>query len=120
MGTTDKDTLFEWDERKNLINVQKHGISFDSAIVVFKDELRVEYYDEIHSVDEDRFIVIGYAYDILFVVYTMRNNKARIISARLANDTERNVYYGRFKRRENSAKKDFFRSKADRRPDKRN
>ena len=115
MKKTTIDTLVEWDERKNQINIQKHGISFDSAIVVFKDELRVEYYDEIHSVDEDRYIVIGYAHDILFVVYTMRNNKARIISARLANDTEKDVYYGRFKRRNNSTKKDHFRSGTDRR-----
>ena len=49
----------EWDEDKNNINIKKHGISFEDAGLVFGDDARIEYYDEIHSIDEDRYITIG-------------------------------------------------------------
>ncbi|MDO5435523.1 MAG: BrnT family toxin [Clostridia bacterium] len=84
----------EWDEYKNSINKQKHGISFETAALVFADEERIEYYDKLHSQDEDRYIVIGSVQGILYVVYTMRNEAARIISARMATATERRIYYG--------------------------
>ena len=84
----------EWDESKNLINIQKHRISFDTAALVFADEDRIEYYDVVHSTDEDRYVVIGMVQNILFVVYTMRGDITRIISARLATKTEREMYYG--------------------------
>lgn len=46
----------EWDDRKNEINKRKHGISFETAAHVFEDINRIEYFDEAHSADEDRFI----------------------------------------------------------------
>lgn len=49
----------EWDDRKNEINKRKHGISFETAAHVFEDINRIEYFDEAHSADEDRFIVLG-------------------------------------------------------------
>ena len=85
---------FEWDEEKEKINVKKHGISFSTAALVFDDEDRIEIYDTIHSVQEDRFITIGSVGKILFVVYTNRDSSIRLISARLANDKERRLYYG--------------------------
>lgn len=85
---------FEWDEEKEKINVKKHGISFSTAALVFDDEDRIEIYDTIHSVQEDRFITIGSVGRILFVVYTNRDSSIRLISARLANDKERRLYYG--------------------------
>ncbi|MBR2766318.1 MAG: BrnT family toxin [Blautia sp.] len=86
--------LVEWDENKNQINIEKHGISFETAALVFADEERIEYYDRLHSTDEDRYVVIGCVQGILFVVYTMRGDAARLISARMANSTERRIYYG--------------------------
>lgn len=88
--------IFEWDEEKNELNKSKHGISFEKATEVFDDPDRVEYFDELHSDEEDRWIVIGYAGDILFVVFTEREsgNVTRLISARRATAYERREYYG--------------------------
>ncbi len=85
---------FEWDEKKAEINLEKHGISFETAAKVFLDEDRLEIYDEAHSTEEDRYITIGRAGEILFVVYTERTLKIRLISARLATPKERRLYYG--------------------------
>ena len=86
--------LVEWDDNKNRINIQKHGISFETAALVFADEERIEYYDKLHSLDEDRYVVLGCVQGILYVVYTMRDEAARLISARMATPTERKIYYG--------------------------
>ena len=94
MKKTISDVIVEWDDNKNQINIQKHGISFDTAALVFADEERIEYYDKLHSQDEDRYVVIGCVQGILYVVYTMRGEAARLISARMATPTERNIYYG--------------------------
>ncbi len=85
--------IFEWDEEKNAINKQKHKISFETAAHVFDDPEYIEMYDFEHSVDEDRFIAIGMVGDIIFVVFTERRDKIRLISARLATDAERRLYY---------------------------
>lgn len=85
---------FEWDEEKARVNRQKHGISFELAAMVFNDEDRIEIYDEEHSLDEDRYITIGLAGEVLFVVYTERKDTIRLISARLATARERRLYYG--------------------------
>ena len=86
----------EWDDNKNEINKRKHGISFESAGWVFSDEARLEFYDEMHSIDEDRYITIGKVEDVLFVVFTERDdaNTVRLISARVATAKERRLYYG--------------------------
>ncbi len=85
---------FEWDEEKAKLNLKKHGIPFELAAKVFTDENRIEIYDEAHSMDEDRYITIGLAGEVLFVVYTERHPRIRLISARLATARERKVYYG--------------------------
>jgi len=51
--------VFEYDEEKNISNIKKHGISFESAARVFFDYDRIEYYDEENSEEEDRFDTIG-------------------------------------------------------------
>ena len=84
---------FEWDEEKDAANVRKHGIPFRVARRVFDDPFRKEWYDEAHSLAEDRYNTIGMVYDVLFVVYTERADAIRIISARLATPAERRVYY---------------------------
>lgn len=86
---------FEWDEEKAKTNLNKHGVSFETAAKVFFDQNRIEIYDEAHSHgDEDRFITIGMAGEVLFVVYIERQPNIRLISARLANARERRLYYG--------------------------
>lgn len=87
--------VFEWDPMKNWTNIQKHGIDFRDAIHVFNDANYIEYYDYEHSNFEDRYIVLGKVLDIIVVVYTIRNDSARIISARKATEKERRIYYGR-------------------------
>ena len=87
---------FEWDPKKDKINRKKHHIDFMTASRVFDDEDRIEFYDAGHSGIEDRFITIGLINDIVTVVtvvYTLRKQSIRIISARKANDAERSEYY---------------------------
>ncbi|MCD8015973.1 MAG: BrnT family toxin [Lachnospiraceae bacterium] len=84
---------FEWDEEKNLINKEKHKISFETAAHVFEDPNYIEMYDFEHSIDEERYIAIGRVGDILFVVFTEKKESIRLISARLATNAEKELYY---------------------------
>ena len=86
---------FEWDADKAALNLKKHGVRFETAARVFNDENRIELYDYEHSTDEDRYNTIGMVDNILFVVYTERKNRIRLISARPANRKERSMYYDR-------------------------
>ena len=83
---------FEWDENKNISNQKKHGISFETATYVFRDSYYMEIYDFEHSINEDRYIAIGMVGDLLFVVFTEREDYIRIISARSATRSERRLY----------------------------
>lgn len=67
--------------------------SFETAAYVFDDPCYIEMFDFEHSVDEDRYIAIGKVGDILFVVFTERKDTIRLISARLATNAERSLYY---------------------------
>ena len=87
------DECFEWDDEKERLNFAKHKIHFATAVAVFDDDNRKEWYDVAHSEDEDRYNTIGKVGDILFVVYTERRDRIRIISARLATAAERRIYY---------------------------
>ena len=87
---------FEWDRTKAKLNKIKHGVSFKSAAKVFNDPNRLEEYDYAHSWDEERWQVTGMADDVLFVIYTERYERIRLISAREATENERRRYYGRF------------------------
>ena len=86
---------FEWDADKAALNLKKHGVRFETAARVFGDQNRIELYDAGHSTDEDRYNTIGMVDNILFVVYTERRNRIRLISARPANRKERSLYYDR-------------------------
>lgn len=83
---------FEWDENKNTINKKKHGISFELAATVFGDDNRLEIYDDEHSIDEERYKVIGYIGKYLCVAFTERREFTRLISARKATPRERRMY----------------------------
>lgn len=84
---------FEWDQEKNLINQKKHKISFETAAYAFQDENYIEMYDFEHSTEEDRYIAIGCVGEVLFVVFIERKENIRLISARLATESERRLYY---------------------------
>ncbi|MCL2171368.1 MAG: BrnT family toxin [Defluviitaleaceae bacterium] len=89
---------FEWDENKNEINKAKHSISFEIAETVFLDKHGVYLYDEIHSGEEDRFVVIGKEDTLkteLTVCHCYRGANEeiiRIISARKATKKETKIY----------------------------
>lgn len=92
---------FEWDSDKERKNIKNHGLDFDLASRVFNDPYRIEYLDNKHSQDEERYITIGSIGDetiVLFVVYTDRYDHIRLISARKANKRERKLYYDYSKR----------------------
>ena len=82
---------FEWDRNKEKLNIKKHAISFDEAVTVFYDPLSATFVDPDHSIEEDRFITVGYSSQgRLFVVSHMeRGDAIRIISARPATVSER-------------------------------
>ena len=84
--------LFEWDYEKEQRNIKIHKISFETARLVFNDNNRIELFDINHSGAEDRIITIGKVDKVLFVVYTERGEKTRIISARAATKAERRLY----------------------------
>jgi len=92
--------LFDWDAKKNLINIEKHGVSFKMAASSFFDPNAVTVYDAVHSHHEDRFILIGAnKYDKLLTVchcYRDDENVIRIISARKPNQIEHEIYGGDF------------------------
>ena len=50
---------FEWDLAKAVANLRKHGVSFEEAQSVFYDEFAVQFYDDGHSGDEERFLLLG-------------------------------------------------------------
>lgn len=88
---------FTWDERKNRINQQKHGMSFETAVLVFDDVHQVSRQER--TVDgESRWQTIGMVNEIyvLLVAHTVSENGdeevIRIISARKATPRERRVY----------------------------
>jgi len=86
---------FEWDQNKNRSNHEKHAVSFEEALTVFYDENAVEYYDDNHSSEEERFIMLGISYQLrlLVVCYCIRNSDAiRIISARKTTKKEAKAY----------------------------
>ena len=84
---------FEWDENKNKSNAQKHGIDFNDAKEVFKDDNSKIAPDLRKDYGEERWKIIGKIYGtIISVIYTVRNRVTRIISARKASINERNEY----------------------------
>ena len=87
---------FVWDKNKAEINWKKHNVLFKVAARVFLDENRIEDFDEFHSNDEERIKVIGMVEKILVVIYTEREDRNRIISARRATKDEEDEYYEQF------------------------
>lgn len=89
--------LYTWDDDKNAINKQKHGISFETARLVFDDPWHLSRQDRVEQ-GEERWQTIGLAGDavLLLVAHTWRDQDGeehiRIISARRATKMEREIY----------------------------
>ena len=92
---------FEWDRKKETINIKKHGVTFEQASYVFADPFALNRYNEEHSEDEERWILLGKSLNqtILLVAHTFRDNDGkefvRIISARKATKKEEKSYQER-------------------------
>lgn len=88
------DDEFEWDDGKAITNYAKHGVKFEGARLVFKDIFAIEVFDDSEAYREERFSIIGVSDGrLLFVVYTMRGERIRIISARGAEPYEQREYH---------------------------
>ena len=89
---------FEWDAAKSAANIKKHGVSFDEAQTVFYDEFAVQFFDEGHSHEEERFLLLGLSTGakLLLVCHCERDSGkvVRIISARNATKRESTFYGG--------------------------
>ena len=86
---------FQWDSKKATANVQKHGISFDEAVTVFKDPLALIFDDNAHSENEYREIIIGHSVlnRLILVCFTERDDRIiRLFSARRATGHEQKEY----------------------------
>jgi len=86
---------FEWDPEKAEGNLRKHRVRFAEAETVFKDEILLTTFDE--TLDEERYTAVGVGSrgTILFVVYTIRGETIRLISARKATRRECREYENR-------------------------
>ena len=89
---------FEWDAPKAQANLKKHQVSFEEAKSVFYDEFAVQFFDEAHSTNEDRFLMLGMSSGakLLIVCHCEREHGEiiRIISARKATQRESAFYQG--------------------------
>jgi uncharacterized DUF497 family protein len=85
---------FAWKAEKERENIIKHGIKFMDAVEIFRDPFRMERHDDDSSDEEERWQTMGFFNDVLFVVYTEREDVTWVISARVAEPFERRIYNG--------------------------
>ena len=87
-------TGFDWDKGNLNKNWHKHLVSSGECEEVFFNEPFFTYFDERHSILENRYYVLGETNEkrLLFIVFTIRKNLIRIISARDMNKSERKAY----------------------------
>jgi uncharacterized DUF497 family protein len=94
-----KELSFEWDPEKAASNADKHGVTFEEAKSVFDDEDALVIPDPDHSMDEERFVIMGQSGKsrMLVVVHCFRKARSsiRIISARRAGTKEQKPYFER-------------------------
>ena len=85
---------FEWDPDKDLLNQERHGISFTEASTVFGDPLAQTFLDSRPDFDEYRFLTVGYTTTnrLIIVAHTDRGDRIRIITARDIEPKERRFY----------------------------
>lgn len=86
--------IFEWDPVKAKANVRKHGVTFDEASTIFGDPLNLLMADPDHSLDEERYVLLGMSNRrrLPVVAFAERPPRTRLISARRATRQERRRY----------------------------
>lgn len=88
-----EDIRFEWDRQKASANLKKHSISFETACEVFFDPfLKVVNVEHIEGERRESVVGLNSGWKTLYVVYVVREESIRLISARLATKTEKNEY----------------------------
>lgn len=94
MTVVTPDGRFEWDDGKAILNLAKHGVSFEEATGVFRDPYAIDLLDARHSIEEDRVVTIGKIGRriVVSVIHTDRRGRKRVISARPATSWERDLY----------------------------
>ena len=89
------EAVYEWDEQKRLLNIEKHGIDFIDAVGLFEQEQIYSYGSPKN--DEERWVTIGLiGQQYVAVVWTKRNDAVRVISARSARNAEKRQYRALF------------------------
>jgi uncharacterized DUF497 family protein len=89
-----QDADFGWDDDKAARNLIRHGVSFERARLVFADPCGVGQVDDREDYGEERFIQIGMVEGtLIFVAYTERGGRLRIVSARRATKDEQDDYF---------------------------
>ena len=80
--------------RRRRLSISRHGVSLQEATTVFDDVLSVTVPDPDHSVEENRFIIVGMSHRrrLLIVSHVERGDRSRLISARELTRTERAAY----------------------------
>ena len=89
---------FDWAASKASANLKKHRVSFEEAQSVFYDEFAIQFFDDEHSVDEERFLLLGMGSGVRLLIVCHCEREAgdaiRIISARKATERESAFYKG--------------------------
>lgn len=85
---------FAWDIKKAARNLRKHGVSFNEAASVFGDVFSIAVPDPDHSLEEERFILVGLSQvgRLLIIAYSEQSQRVRLISARELTSHERKAY----------------------------
>ena len=85
---------FEWDPNKAAQNRRKHGVTFEEAATVFRDDLSITVPDPDYSIEEERFITVGLSSQnrLLMIAHMERGDCIRIMSARELTPRERRQY----------------------------
>ena len=85
---------FQWNDTKAARNYADHGVRFAAAREVFTDPFALDWLDEREPYGEERYVILGMVETrLLYVAYTMRGDKIRLISARGAEPHERRQYH---------------------------
>lgn len=88
---------YEWDKKKNQINLEKHSLSFEDAEIIFESKT-ITFRDDREDYGEERFVTLGELKNrLVVVVHTQRDFVTRIISMRKANEREKKIYFKRLK-----------------------
>lgn len=88
--------IFEWDEKKNETNIDRHGIDFYDAHLIFEYPMLVKT-DTRRDYGEKRLVGLGLLFEVeIVIVFTKRGDNIRVISIRRANKNERKIYQEKF------------------------